>query len=150
MSGNICLILDIFTFLWPITSRPDLLTPSMAILILNFFASFGEIKFDFKDLVRCVNFFCLSKKIFFLSDWTKLYCIPREDNLWSALSALNVKRYSALEVNIRYGSDTPLVIKSSIITPMYEFDLSKISWFCFFIFRAALAPAIKPWAAASS
>ena len=68
----------------------------MAILILNFLASLGEIKLDFNELVRRVNFFSLSLKIFFLSDWTKFIFAPNKDNLWSALSALKVKRYSAL------------------------------------------------------
>ncbi len=39
-------------------------------------------------------------------------------NLKSALSRRNKVRYSALEVNILYGSSVPLVIKSSINTPI--------------------------------
>jgi hypothetical protein len=36
---------------------------------------------------------------------------------WSALSARSVSRYSARDVNMRYGSLTPRVTRSSIITP---------------------------------
>ena len=38
--------------------------------------------------------------------------------LRSALSDLNVSLYSALDVNILYGSATPFVTKSSINTPI--------------------------------
>ena len=37
----------------------------------------------------------------------------------SALSCRNNKRYSAREVNMRYGSFVPWVTRSSISTPMY-------------------------------
>ena len=37
---------------------------------------------------------------------------------WSALSARNWRRYSARDVNIRYGSLVPNVTKSSIMTPI--------------------------------
>ena len=44
-------------------------------------------------------------------------------NLMSALSCLKSSLYSALEVNILYGSSVPLVIKSSIKTPIYASSL---------------------------
>ena len=118
ISVNICLIFAIFTSLWPITSRHDLLTPSIAILISYFFASLGVKYFVSKKLFSEKIFFFFSENILFLSDPTKSKFIPRSVNLWSALSALKVNLYSALEVNIRYGSVTPLVIRSSTITPM--------------------------------
>ena len=43
--------------------------------------------------------------------------IPLSVSRWSALSARKVSRYSAREVNMRYGSVTPRVTRSSIITP---------------------------------
>ena len=44
----------------------------------------------------------------------------------------------------------PFVTRSSIITPIYASDLSKINGSNFLIDRAAFTPAIRPWAAASS
>ena len=46
---------------------------------------------------------------------------PRGVSRKSALSILNSSRCSALEVNMRYGSRQPLVIRSSTIMPMYSF-----------------------------
>ena len=71
-------------------------------------------------------------------------------SLKSALSDLRLNLYSALDVNILYGSATPFVTKSSIITPMYASDLSRMKGSSFFNDKAALIPAIKPCAAASS
>jgi hypothetical protein len=48
---------------------------------------------------------------------TQPIVIPFPVRRWSALSARNVSRYSAREVNIRYGSVIPRVTRSSIITP---------------------------------
>ena len=66
------------------------------------------------------------------------------------MSCLNSKRYSALDVNIRYGSVTPFVTKSSIKTPRYASSL--FNTICSFPLTKQLAfiPAISPWAAASS
>ena len=47
---------------------------------------------------------------------TQPMAMPLSVRRWSALSARSVSRYSAREVNIRYGSVTPRVTKSSIIT----------------------------------
>ncbi len=46
------------------------------------------------------------------------HTIPFLLNRRSALSARSVRRYSAREVNIRYGSLTPCVVRSSISTPI--------------------------------
>ena len=62
-------------------SNADLLTPSIAILTENFFASLGDNKLDFKVFVSWNNFFSLFKKITFRSFWTKLILIPKGDNL---------------------------------------------------------------------
>ena len=48
----------------------------------------------------------------------EIVSIPLWVNLISALSDLSDSLYSALDVNILYGSATPLVTRSSIITPM--------------------------------
>ena len=68
----------------------------------------------------------------------------------SALSSRKIRRNSDLAVNILYGSNNSLFIKSSIIVPIYELSLSKINGSSPFILRAALIPAIIPCAAASS
>ena len=52
------------------------------------------------------------------ADPTQPTAIPRSVKRWSALSARNKSRYSARDVNIRYGSGAPLVTRSSIITPI--------------------------------
>ena len=69
----------------------------------------------------------------------------------SALSTRNNSRYSAREVNIRYGSKQPCVIRSSTIIPMYpslraDGERRRRASTC----SAAFAPAINPWAPASS
>ena len=48
----------------------------------------------------------------------ELCVTPSAVSRWSALSARRVSRYSAREVNMRYGSLVPRVTKSSIITPI--------------------------------
>ena len=48
---------------------------------------------------------------------TQPSAMPLPVSRWSALSARSVSRYSAREVNIRYGSVMPRVTRSSIITP---------------------------------
>ena len=122
----------------------------MEILIEYFDAAFGVKDFDFKTFNIRFIFLSLFKKVSFLFFLTQLIFIPRGVNRRSALSALKLSLYSALEVNIRYGSATPFVIKSSIITPIYDWDLSKIKISFFCTFKAAFKPAIKPCAAASS
>mmetsp|Transcript_21826 Transcript_21826/g.54095 ORF Transcript_21826/g.54095 Transcript_21826/m.54095 type:complete len:252 (+) Transcript_21826:274-1029(+) len=81
------------------------------------------------------------------------FCVNRR----SALSARREIRYSARDVNIRYGSEVPLVTKSSTNTPMYPSSLPTIKGFgvdnpaeIAEAVRPALAPATMPWAAASS
>ena len=68
----------------------------------------------------------------------------------SALSCLKSVRYSALEVNILYGSSVPFVIRSSINTPIYASLLVRISGSVENTLDTALIPAINPCAAASS
>mmetsp|Transcript_50405 Transcript_50405/g.151815 ORF Transcript_50405/g.151815 Transcript_50405/m.151815 type:complete len:203 (+) Transcript_50405:935-1543(+) len=75
----------------------------------------------------------------------------------SALSARREMRYSAREVNIRYGSFVPRVTRSSMRTPMYPSSLPKTKGDAgesprraANAARPAFAPAITPWAAASS
>ena len=60
----------------------------------------------------------LSKNISFLFLSTIPKFIPFSVNLKSALSDLRESLYSALDVNILYGSATPFVTRSSIITPI--------------------------------
>ena len=66
------------------------------------------------------------------------------------MSSRRRSRYSAREVNIRYGSCAPLVTRSSISTPMYASDLPRMTGSAPTTLRAALIPATIPWAAASS
>ena len=68
----------------------------------------------------------------------------------SALSCLSIVLNSALDVNILYGSSVPLVIKSSIRTPMYASDLPSVNSDSLLTNLCALIPAINPCAAASS
>jgi hypothetical protein len=62
----------------------------------------------------------------------------------SALSARNDNLYSERDVNMRYGSSTPFVIRSSMSTPMYASARDKIKGGFFRTERAALIPAIIP------
>ena len=75
---------------------------------------------------------------------------PLELKRVSALSSRKCNLYSALEVNILYGSTTPRVIKSSIITPIYASLRFSIKGCFFRTFKTAFIPAINPCAAASS
>ena len=59
-------------------------------------------------------------------------------------------RYSARDVNMRYGSSVPLVTRSSIRTPMYAWLRLNVMGSLFHVERAALMPAMSPWHAASS
>ena len=55
-------------------------------------------------------------------------CSPIGDSRRSALSSRSSSRYSAREVNIRYGSPPiPRVTRSSIITPIYAWSRRRIS-----------------------
>ena len=71
-------------------------------------------------------------------------------SLASASSCLNNILYSALEVNILYGSSTPLVTRSSISTPMYDSSLFIVNTLSPVHLRAALMPATIPCPPASS
>lgn len=76
--------------------------------------------------------------------------MPSSVSRISAFYALNIILYSDLEVNILYGSVTPSVVKSSINTPIYAFDLSSVYYALPIAFRPAFNPAIIPCAAAYS
>ena len=71
-------------------------------------------------------------------------------NLISALSCLSIVLNSALDVNILYGSSVPLVIRSSIRTPIYASDLPSVNPESSLTNLWELIPAINPCAAASS
>ena len=60
------------------------------------------------------------------------------------------QRYSAREVNIRYGSLVPRVTRSSTITPRYPWCRPIRTGSLPLARQAALIPASSPWAAASS
>mmetsp|Transcript_23377 Transcript_23377/g.56423 ORF Transcript_23377/g.56423 Transcript_23377/m.56423 type:complete len:203 (-) Transcript_23377:1823-2431(-) len=75
----------------------------------------------------------------------------------SALSALRLILYSALDVNILYGSDVPFVTRSSMSTPMYASSLPRTNGagglsprYAAPAARPAFAPATIPCAPASS
>ena len=68
----------------------------------------------------------------------------------SALSCRSSRRYSEREVIMRYGSFVPRVTRSSISVPMYPSARSSTSGSSPLSLRAALMPATRPCAAASS
>ena len=93
------------------------------------FIVFGSIFCFSRNLI---NFFVSSNFLFNFSILSK-EASPRSKpflvNLSSALSCLNSNLYSALEVNILYGSSVPFVIKSSINTPMYASERLSVNSF---------------------
>ena len=95
-------------------------------------------------------FFSFSKSLLCLSSSINPTSYPICLNLWSALSCLNNNLYSARDVSNLYGSLIPLVIKSSINTPIYAWFLFNTIGSLLSIFLAAFIPAISPWHAASS
>ena len=94
--------------------------------------------------------FFFVKNLSYLSSEINPFSCPISSNLRSALSCLSRSLYSALEVIILYGSFVPFVTMSSIKTPIYACDLSRINGSFFCNFLAAFIPAIIPCAAASS
>mmetsp|Transcript_18050 Transcript_18050/g.58423 ORF Transcript_18050/g.58423 Transcript_18050/m.58423 type:complete len:216 (-) Transcript_18050:1038-1685(-) len=72
---------------------------------------------------------------------------PTSDIRTSALSARRLRRYSARELNMRYGSEVPRLTRSSTSTPRYDSARPVTSGSPG---AAALAPASRPCAAASS
>ena len=80
----------------------------------------------------------------------RLRKLPLSVSLMSALSSLIISLYSALLVNILYGSFVPRLTRSSTNTPMYASCLPRTKGSCSVKARVAFVPASKPCAAASS
>ena len=76
--------------------------------------------------------------------------LPIGVNRLSALSILRCSRNSAREVNIRYGSSAPFVIRSSIKIPVYPSIRPTITGSRPPRLAVAFRPAINPWQPASS
>ena len=81
---------------------------------------------------------------------TRPNCLPNAVSRRSALSSRRRSRYSARLVNMRYGSVTPLVTKSSTRTPRYAWSRLGSQGAAPRTCRAAFSPAYSPCAAASS
>ena len=94
--------------------------------------------------------FFLIKNAWYLSSDIKPTSCPISVNLKSVLSCLSNNLYSALEVIILYGSLVPFVTISSIKTPIYACERSRITGFLPLTFCATFIPAIIPCDAASS
>ena len=94
--------------------------------------------------------FHFSSNFLYLSSDIKPILCPIGVNLSSALSCLNNNLYSALELNILYGSFVFFTTISSINTPMYASFLESTTGSSFFTYLAAFIPAIIPCDAASS
>ena len=95
-------------------------------------------------------FLTFSSNKLYLSTPTTPSLKPCSVKRMSALSSLSLSLYSALLVNILYGSVTPCVTKSSISTPIYDSYLPGVQDVLPCVNREALMPAIIPCAAASS
>ena len=72
------------------------------------------------------------------------------NNLSGVFEHLSVSLCSALDVNILYGSNVSFVIRSSIITPIYDESRVRTIGSLSNTFKDAFIPQTKPWAAASS
>ena len=107
------------------------------------------ILFDILSISLKIFAFLFKNFSYLSSDISPTSC-PISKSLKSALSCLKSSLYSALDVIILYGSFVPFVTISSIKTPIYACERSKIigSFPCNFL--AAFIPAIIPCAAASS
>ena len=104
--------------------------------LIQTFRPIKFIHFDFKQIIT------------FLSNNSKTVSIFSQ--LSSALSSRNLSLCSARLVNILYGSVTPCVTRSSIITPIYELSLVGHHKSLSLQYKDAFMPAIIPCAAASS
>ena len=94
--------------------------------------------------------FIVSSYMAYFSSLISPIILPYGVNLIIELSCLNNNLNSARDVSNLYGSVIPLLIKSSIKTPMYASFLFNINGSRPWIFNDAFIPAINPWHAASS
>ena len=120
--------------------------------LCNFLAS-GEFGFNFCFFKRSNSFVVVSffKRYFCQSSSETIpISLPFSVRRMSALSSLKISLYSALLVNILYGSFVPRLTRSSIKTPIYASSLFNSKTPLFLVFRAAFIPATMPCAAASS
>ena len=114
------------------------------LLNLLFISSVGVILLSFNKFIKSFISFFFCNNFSYLCLLNNPTLLPISPSLKSALSCLNNKRYSALDVKRRYGSLIPLVTKSSIKTPIYASFLFKMSGSLFSILSDAFIPAIKP------